>query len=317
MKSLLQAQAALKRVRVPYVEAVVFLSNKGVTCRLEGPARQGVLLRDDVERDGYPSVGAVLTGARDTSGGRSSRIDSRTSWAIARGLEQAGIRPSQAQRQVGDYVLKELLQETDVYQDWEGRHVSFEESRRRVRIYPNARAESQTTRKDRRRAAHREYRLLEGVVHEGILRVEGFTEHERGPALIFEHPEPSEPLAAFLGKRLERLDLRQRLGLIRQVAETLAFAHGRHLYHQTLTPHSILVCDPESDTPTLKLMDWQAGAAQSLEETTTRLSAHMVRKLGVAGRTDADVYLAPELHTVVRPILLGPMRSDWVRSPIT
>ena len=106
LKSLLQAQAALKRARVPYVEAVVFLSNRGVTCRLEGPARQGVLLRDDARGRRVPVGDRGADGRAERRADRRRRIDSRTSRAIARGLEQAGIRASQAQRQVGDYVLE-------------------------------------------------------------------------------------------------------------------------------------------------------------------------------------------------------------------
>ena len=297
LKSLLQAQAALKRVRVPYVEAVVFLSSKGVTCRLEGPARQGILLRDGAKGDTHPSVMHVLSGARDGSSGYSSPIDSRASRAIARGLEQAGIRASQAQRQVGDYVLETLLNETDVYQDWEARHVAFEHSTRRVRIYPNALASSQTTRQERRRAAKREYRLLEGVLHEGILRVEGYTDHERGPALVFDHPEGAERLDVFVRQRLATLDLGQRLGMVRQLAETLQYAHARRLYHQALTPHSVLVADPEADKPHLKLFNWQAGTSELTTEATTRMTVGHVLKVGLAGEAGGAVYLAPELYS--------------------
>ena len=297
LKSLLQAQAALKRARVPYVEAVVFLSSKGVTCRLEGPARQGILLRDGAKGDTHLSVMHVLSGARDGSGGYSSPIDSRVSRAIARGLEQAGIRASQAQRQVGDYVLETLLNETDVYQDWEARHVAFEHSTRRVRIYPNALASSQTTRQERRRAAKREYRLLEGVLHDGILRVEGYTDHERGPALVFDHPEGAERLDVFVRQRLATLDLGQRLGMVRQLAETLQYAHARRLYHQALTPHSVLVADPEADKPHLKLFNWQAGTSELTTETTTRMTVGHVLKVGLAGESGGAVYLAPELYS--------------------
>ena len=300
LKSLLQAQAALKRarVRMPYVEAVVFLSSKGVTCRLDGPSRQGVLLRDDAKGDTHPSVMDVLSGVRDGSGGPSSGIDSRMSRAIARGLEQAGIRASQTQRQVGDYVLEALLNETDVYQDWQARHVAFEDSKRRVRIYPNALASSQTTRQERRRAAQREYRLLEGVLHEGILRVEGYTDHERGPSLVFDHPEGAERLDAFVRQRLDGLDLGQRLGLVRQLAETLQYAHARRLYHQALTPQSVLVAEPGADRPQLKLFNWQAGTSELTTETTTRLTVGHVLKVGLAGEVGGAVYLAPELYSV-------------------
>ena len=64
LKSLLVTQPALKKLRVPYIEAIVFLSNRGVKCRLQGRARQGVYLREDTEQEGNPPIGRVLTGLR-------------------------------------------------------------------------------------------------------------------------------------------------------------------------------------------------------------------------------------------------------------
>ena len=300
LKSLLAQQPAVKRarLRVPYVEAVVFLSNRGLTCALGGPARQGILLRDDAPNDGYPTVGPVLRGERGIGSARSSGIDARDAHVLARALDEAGIRPSQAQRRVGDYVLKQLLRETDVYQDWEGQHVSFEGSRRRIRVYPNSLESSVTTRQERRRAAKREYRLLEGVVHDGILRVEGFTDHERGAALIFEHPDGIERFEDFARIRLEGLALGQRLALIRQLAETLRYAHARRLYHQALSPQSVLVADPEGERPQTKLFNWQVGTSGRPSETQAQLTVGQAVKVGLAGEAAAAVYLAPELHTV-------------------
>ena len=39
-------------------------------------------------------------------------IDVRTAKALARAMEQVGIRPSQKARRVGDYVLKALVDES-------------------------------------------------------------------------------------------------------------------------------------------------------------------------------------------------------------
>jgi serine/threonine protein kinase len=301
LKSLLARQPALKRQRVPYVEAVVFLSHKDVRCALEGSARMGVYLRESADRDGDAHVGELLTGARELESGQvapGSRIDPMLSRAVAKGLEQAGIRPTQRHRQVGDFVLQSLINETDVFQDWEAQHVRFPKSRRRIRIYPNALQSSETTRAERHRAAEREYRLLDGVVHGGILRVESFTEHERGPALVFEHPEPAERLDFFLQRRLAGLSLKQRLTLVRQIAETLQYAQTRRLYHQALTPQSILVTDPESSAPGVKIFNWQAGHSELGSESATRLTVHQIVKVGLAGEAQGVVYLAPELYSV-------------------
>ncbi len=37
------------------------------------------------------------------------------------------------------------------------------------------------------RAAQREFQVLEGIQHPGILRAVAYHEHELGPALVFEH----------------------------------------------------------------------------------------------------------------------------------
>lgn len=301
LKSLLARQPALKRQRVPYVEAVVFLSHKDVQLGLAGAARMGVYLREAAQRDGDAHIGELLTGARELESGQGppgSRIDPALSRALVKGLEQAGIRPTQRHRQVGDFVLQALINETDVFQDWEARHVRFEKSRRRIRIYPNAPQSSETTRAERHRAAEREYRLLDGVVHAGILRVESFTEHERGPALVFEHPDPAERLDFFLQRRLAALSLKQRLTLVRQIAETLQYAQTRRLYHQALTPQSILVTDPDSDAPGVKIFNWQAGHSELGSESATRLTVHQIVKVGLAGEAQGVVYLGPELYSV-------------------
>lgn len=310
LKSLLAKQPAMRRQRMPYIEPVVFLSHQNVQCRLEGSARLGVYLRAEAERDGDPHIGQVLTGEREQDSGFGvppARIDASLSRALGKALDQAGIRPTQRHRQIGDYVLEELLNETDVYQDWEAKHVRFEKTRRRIRIYPNALQSSETTRAERRRAAEREFRLLDGVVHSGIVRVEGFTEHERGPALVFEHAPDAERLDFFLQRRGEALDLRQRLALVRQIAETLQYAHSRRLYHRTLTPQSVLVTDPASESPVLKIVNWQAGESELGTSTGTRLTVHHILKVGLAGEMEGAVYLAPELYSVGA---LDPARLD-------
>ena len=55
--------------------------------------------------------------------------------AVARAMAEAGIRPSNKHRKVGDYQLGALLSEGASYQDWEGTHTAMDAVRRRVRIY--------------------------------------------------------------------------------------------------------------------------------------------------------------------------------------
>jgi serine/threonine protein kinase len=91
--------------------------------------------------------------------------------------------------------------ETDAYQDWQATHITLPRVKRRVRLYPHALHASETVRTVHRRAAEREFVLLEGLHHAGILKAEVFIEHERGPALIFEHDPEAERLDLFLRNR--------------------------------------------------------------------------------------------------------------------
>ena len=59
----------------------------------------------------------------------------------------------------------------------------------------------------------------------GCCGAEGFTEHELGPALIFEHDLKAIRLDHFLAESHEHLTVDQRLDLLRQVTEVMRFAH--------------------------------------------------------------------------------------------
>src|SRR5262245_56305817 len=191
LKALLQRQKALHGQRLPYVEPIIFLSAPDLRCELAGAVRTGVYLRQESERQGYPDIIAVLSGTAESPTGRGGGalvpIDRRLSQAISRAIDQAGIRPSQRAHRVSDYKLERLLGETAAYQDWQATHVRFPRIIRRVRIYPQALQSTELSRSTRRRAAEREFRLLEGINHAGILKALDLHEHERGQALIFEH----------------------------------------------------------------------------------------------------------------------------------
>ena len=57
-----------------------------------------------------------------------------------------------------------------------------------------------------------------------------------------------------------RLTVTQRLQLVRDIAETLKYAHSKRLYHRALGPQSILVQNVESGSFQLRLMNWQTAS---------------------------------------------------------
>ena len=164
-------------------------------------------------------VGALANGITNRCDRRPST--SQQARAIARGLAEAGIRPSNKHRQVGDYRLGKLLAEGEGFQDWEAQHVSIDTVHRRVRIYTVATASSPEIRATRVRQARREFEILEGIDHPGILKVKDYKETELGPALIFDHDPKAVRLDHLLREQRQDLSITQRLQLVRDIAETL------------------------------------------------------------------------------------------------
>jgi serine/threonine protein kinase len=161
--------------------------------------------------------------------------------AIARGLTEAGIRPSNKHRQVGDYRLGKLLAEGEGFQDWEASTSASTRCTAACASTPVATASSPEIRATRVRQARREFEILEGIDHPGILKVKDYKETELGPALIFDHDPKAVRLDHLLRDHGKTLSVTQRLQLVRDIAETLKYAHSKRLYHRALGPQSILV----------------------------------------------------------------------------
>ena len=295
--SLLRRQRELKGRRLPFLDARIFLSHPDVQCHLDPHVLTHVHLRDDAAERHPQATGilALLTGQAAPAGELARRVvDRPLAKAISRALDAAGIRRSQAARRVGDHVLVELLEEGATYQDWSARHVKDDAPRWRVRIYcvqPGASAELRET---VRRAAEREFRILSGIQHPGILRAFSHTEVAQGPALIFEQEPTAVRLDHFLARRLDSLSLDARLELLRQLAEIVRHAHSKRLVHRALCPASMLVRDPDRLAPQLAVFNWHAGGRKARttgdEAAAVTPTSHLDRLVDDA----ATVYMAPE-----------------------
>lgn len=296
LASLLKRQPAIvkAKIRVPFVEPAIFLSSTSLSCKLEGRARAAAYQRGrPAALDDPGIVGALANGITNRI---TTTVDSQQTRAIARGLTEAGIRPSNKHRQVGDYRLGKLLSEGEGFQDWEGQHVSIDTVHRRIRIYPVASASSPEIRATRVRQARREFEILEGIDHPGILKVKDYKETELGPALIFDHDPKAVRLDHLLRDSGKELSITHRLQLIRDIAETLKYAHSKRLYHRALGPQSILVHGLGSGALHLRLMNWQT-ASRNVGDSASPSTVH--RTTGTQHVEDyvedpGMIYLAPE-----------------------
>jgi serine/threonine protein kinase len=291
LKSLLERQKAIPRGSMPFLRATIFASASNLTCHLDATARTGLLVRDERAQgpNAPPGVIARLTRPPERAG----LYDRGVIRAVQQAIDQAGIRPSLSANRVGDYRLEKLLLEGPGYQDWEGVHVALKHTRRRVRLYPLARATSASQKETLRRAAEREFKILEGLDHPGILKAVHFAEGERGPALIFEHEQDALRLDHHLRLNGAKLGLDARLALLRQVAEALHYAHQHRLYHRGLGPQSVSVFGPDSPSPRLRLFNWQTARRDDTGGGAPSATTH----LGHLVDDQALLFLAPEALT--------------------
>jgi len=179
--------------QIPFLEALVFCSAPDLRCELQGTARYRTCLRDrEQDRNTSARLGIMAALLRRECPGVDPQprgtYDRPTAKTISQAMEQAGIRPSQRYRKVGDYTLEHIIGEGPGYQDWQATHSQHSKAKRRVRIYLVRMEAASADRKTIERAALREFRLLETLQpHPSILRCDNYTEHELGPALIFEY----------------------------------------------------------------------------------------------------------------------------------
>src|ERR1017187_7879549 len=256
---LLGHQKAFKEIKRPYVEALIFCSDPSISIQLPESERMRVCARLPLDKAPGIIPALLRRGGPGAPPNLGTVVDTPVARAIIKALEQAGIRHSQRERRVGDYVLKDLIEETALLscQDFAAEQPATK-ALRRVRLYNVAAAES-GERERIKETAKREYLILDGLDHPGIVKAMDFREHELGPAIIFRREPDEVRLDHYLAQEGHRLTLDQRLDLIRQLAEALKYAHGRRIIHRALTPRSILVTGAASGKPQLRIFNWQLG----------------------------------------------------------
>ena len=294
LSSLLKSQQAVKKVRVPWLDALVFLSADNLQCDLSGPAANRVLLKDRPAAESRPERKGILAALmnREAPGvdpDSRSLIDTKVAKALARAIEQAGIRPSQRSRRVGDYVLGELLADGPGYQDRLAKHASFEDVYCRVRQYTVAQADTEEDRQRRKRAAAREFQIIQSLNHPNILPVLDYKEHELGPALLFRYLDPNAVrFDHYLATNCHKLTTDQRLNILRQIADAIRYAHRKRVIHRALGPQSILVTEADSGSPTFQVFNWQVGVRD------TATTSARVTNVEDWVEAQSFVYMSPE-----------------------
>jgi serine/threonine protein kinase len=300
LKSLLERQAAFKRgkVQVPFIEPLIFCSDEKNVLQLLGPQANGVCLRDRADGSVPGIIGAISR--RDAPGLRSYQrapVSKDQIRAFVTGVEQVSLNPVQKVRKAGDYVLDGLFHDSPLgtYQEWLGHHVRIKSGPRLIRVYLEG-LQGETERSTLRRAAEREFQILERMEHPGILRVDTLTETESGPALVFRWQERAQRLDHYLAGLEQPLAAHAALDILQQITKAIAYAHRKKVIHRGLSPQAIIVIPGEpGNAPTVQISSWNLGfmdGGTSSSATRTRFSTSL--HAGQFVEDEATVFFAPE-----------------------
>ena len=294
LKSLLGRQLAFKNGRLPYIQAAVFLSSPQAVLRLDDVAAQHVYLRPDADRKGRSSIVDLIQGRATEVEGRPP-VPRDMERSLARAMEQLGLRQRTRAASVGDYQLTRLISENDRYQDWEARHARVENDRKRVRIFHSAQKAADAEKRERKDIATREYELLREVRHDHVLAPIQLTDSDIGPALIYDYHPDAQRLAHRLDVACAPLGISQRLDLVRQIGEALAYANQRGIYHRALSPWTIEVEEAPDGRLHAWIRDWQSGSGDPDTHSASRMTLHAGQLAGVIDNPLSAIYAPPEV----------------------
>jgi len=296
--SLLRAQKSLRGYDVPYLQPLIFLSAPDIDVQLDPSGRHYVYTRDGdakAGKPGRPGIVAALTQISPEDRGSKQRrlIDTPVANAISRAIEQAGIRESRRLRRFGTYELDKVLFEGPGYQDWLAKHPKLDKVQRRIRIYSVAPDTPHETKQMLQRAAKREFSVLQDLKHDGILQAHDYHEDDRGPGIVFSYDDRFRRLDHFLREHGDQLSLYDRLQILRDIADTIRFAHEKKLIHRALSPLSILIRARDQSFET-RIFNWQTAAKESAS-TTHMTSGTVTVHVKELVEDSASLYLAPEV----------------------
>ncbi|WP_028648221.1 BREX system serine/threonine kinase PglW [Nocardiopsis sp. CNT312] len=253
----------LRDVRVPFIEAGVFLSDPDLRCEFDEVQRANVYGRDGLERQtGLPGVSK---GWLDVP---HSRVDPGFLRHVARLMETIGITPMDRALSLGEYTLeKRSFDSGPTWTDFKAEHQRLGGTGR-VRLYHYGENATDDERRSVEKAAKREYMSLEGISHEGIVKAEYFGLIEEGgadlgPAIVFRHRSSWQRLDHFMAEHGADLDVDTRMEMVRQLAEAVNHAHRNRLYHRALAARSVWV-EMDGHYPRLYIADWQVASRESL-----------------------------------------------------
>ncbi|WP_432558178.1 BREX system serine/threonine kinase PglW [Granulicoccus sp. GXG6511] len=272
---------------VPWVQESVFLHHPGLRSHLTGTAALGIYGLDGHEHhSGLAPISDLVLELPD------HREIKHHKFVVGLLQQRLGL-VQRREPAAGSWNLQERIAEGDTWEDWLASHQVAHQRSARIRFHsasPGVQSAAEV-----RRMVENEYAKLATLKHDGLLRPDDLVDSELGLGLVYP-ADDSERLDLWLAGRNESLSLDQRLGLIRQVAEAVHYAHRNQVAHRGLNPQALWVTsDAEMKAPPkVAIGDWQsAGTATALGTQGAGVTSLYAAHTRPAGDPTAP-YRAPE-----------------------
>ncbi|BCO59617.1 BREX system serine/threonine kinase PglW [Mycobacterium intracellulare subsp. intracellulare] len=276
---------------IPFVKPAVFLHSQTTRCLLSGADKNDLYGLDGREQQtNLPSIAELLL--------EPPRRESVNERDFLRVIEHAGFA-LRREREIGSWrLIGQALDEDDDWQDWPAEH-RVTRKLARIRFFTTPQGASKAQVAGARRLAEREYGLTSRLHHPGILAPQDIVEDELGRGLVFPYDPDDQRLDLWLADNGEKLDLRAQMDLVRQLAESVQYAHSNGIVHRGLNPSAVVVHD--DGPPRTLIGGWSVagaaeGASPSVIETqgsATRIFGLLEARKGETNRV-AGAYVAPE-----------------------
>ncbi|HHV21224.1 MAG TPA: BREX system serine/threonine kinase PglW [Propionibacterium sp.] len=272
---------------VPWVQESVFLHHPGLRSHLTGTAALGLYGLDGRERQpGLTPISDLVLELPDHREVKHHRF-------IVGLLQQRLGLVQRREPAAGSWNLQERIAEGDTWEDWLAYHQLAQQRSARIRFHsatPGVQSAAEV-----RRMVENEYAKLATLKHDGLLRPDDLVDSELGLGLVYP-ADDSERLDLWLAGRDEQLPLKDRLGLIRQVAEAVHYAHRNQVVHRGLNPQALWVTGDDATRAPQRVAigDWQsAGTATALGTQAAGVTSLYAAHTRPAGDPTAP-YRAPE-----------------------
>ena len=255
-------RVASPRSVVPFVQEAVFLHHPSVRCELPPASRMDLFGLDGAAESGLPGIsGRLLEPASRQQDVGPNRED-----IVVTLMERIGARQRRP-RAIGSWVIEEEpIEEGDGWQDWPASHRVVTSKRARIRFLVTRPGAAAATEAVVRRIAEHEYQIMSRLAHDRLLCPQDMVHDDLGVGLVYPHDDRFQRLDLWLADQAGGVPAADRLALLREVAEAVAYAHDNRIVHRGLTPHAVLVCPMPGNRMRVLVGNWQsagtlAGAA--------------------------------------------------------